>query len=393
MMQLSVIIVSYNAKYHLEQCLYSVIAACNNVRSEIIVIDNASTDNVIEYLQSKFPSVIFIKNEINEGFAKANNKGLKIAKGEYVLYLNPDTIIPENIFNATIYFLEQDMEAGAVGVQMIDGNGRFLPESKRSFPSVRTSFFKLSGMAGLFPKSGLFNKYALGNLDENNIHEANVLAGAFLLSSKKILQSLNGFDEDFFMFGEDIDLSYRITQQGYKNYYLGNNIIIHFKGESTRNDKAYVENFYNAMKIFISKHHSSISSMLLKPAVTAAKIISSSTKKIKQLLPAHKESKANTGFILLGDEDATTSAATILRSNHYQFQKLIIKDNDITNIVNNIPAKTNLVFCINELTYATAIGFVHNNQNKFIYYWHHKNSGSIICGSNMSTISQIYTGL
>ncbi len=392
-MRLSVIIVSYNIKYYLEQCLCSVIAACNNIPSEIIVVDNASTDNAVNYLQPKFSTVIFIKNEINEGFAKANNKALSIAKGEYILYLNPDTLLSENVINAAINFLEHNNRAGAVGVKMIDGNGDFLPESKRSFPSVVTSFFKLSGMAALFPQSDWFNKYALGNLDENSMHEANVLSGAFFLSRKKILNDLDGFDEDFFMFGEDIDLSYRIIQQGYKNYYLGNNIIIHFKGESTRNDKAYVNNFYNAMKIFISKHYSSASSVLLKPAIAAAKIISSSTKQIKQLLPVRKALKANTYFTLVGDADAVASAAAILKTNNYSFQTLVINDDDIAGIVNAIPALINLVFCLNSLTYSTAIQFVHNNKQKFTYYWHCKDSGSIICGSDMSTVSQIYTSL
>jgi GT2 family glycosyltransferase len=393
MVQLSVIIVSYNVKYYLEQCLYAVTAACNNIQSEIIVVDNASNDNTIEYLQPKFPTVIFIKNEMNEGFAKANNKALKIAKGEYILYLNPDTLIAENTINAAVDFLERNSKAGAVGLQMIDGYGNFLPESKRSFPSVIASFFKLSGMAALFPKSGFFNQYALGNLDENNIHEANVLPGAFFLSHKKILNELNGFDEDFFMFGEDIDLSYLIIQQGYKNYYLGNNIIIHFKGESTRNDKAYVENFYTAMKIFIDKHYTVASSILLKSAITIAKIIASSTKKFKQFSPVHKTANTDTYFTLLGAADATASAAAILQTNSYSFQTLIISDSNIEDIVNNIPVQSNLVFCLGDLTYSTAIQFAHYNKQKFTFYWHCKNSGSIICGSNMSTVSQIYTAL
>jgi N-acetylglucosaminyl-diphospho-decaprenol L-rhamnosyltransferase len=392
-MRLSVIIVSYNVKYYLEQCLCSVIAACKNIQSEIIVVDNASGDNAIKYLQPKFSTVVFIENEMNEGFAKANNKALSIAKGQYILYLNPDTLISENVISTAISFLEHNKRAGAVGVKMIDGNGDFLPESKRSFPSTMASFFKLSGMAALFPRSGLFNKYALGNLDDDSMHEANVLSGAFFLSCKKILTDLNGFDEDFFMFGEDIDLSYRIIQQGYKNYYLGNNIIIHFKGESTRNDKAYVKNFYDAMTIFINKHYPFASSVLLKPAIAAAKIISSSTKKIKQLLPEQEVSKASKHFILLGDEGAVASAAAILEANNYSFQTLIKKDDDIATVVNTITCLTNLVFCLNRLTYATAIQFVHNNKQKFPYYWHSKDSGSIICGSNVSTVSQIYTSL
>ncbi len=258
---------------------YAVLAACTNIEAEIIVIDNTSSDNSIDYLQPKFPQVNFINNEINEGFAKANNKALSAAKGKYILYLNPDTILSEDVISNCISFLDEHNEAGAAGVKMVDGNGSFLPESKRAFPSVITSFFKLSGMAILFKKSSVFNKYALGNLDENNIHEADVLSGAFFLSRKEILLKLNGFDEDFFMYGEDIDLSYRIIKTGYKNYYLGNNIIVHFKGESTKNDKTYLKNFYGAMKIFVDKHYKNASSLLLlKAAITASAFISSASK-------------------------------------------------------------------------------------------------------------------
>jgi GT2 family glycosyltransferase len=177
--QLSVIIVNYNVKYFIEQCLCSVQQAIKNINAEIIVVDNNSSDGSIEYLREKFAAVKFIINNNNKGFAKANNIALKECKGDYVLFLNPDTIIAEDVLQNCIDFFAQHNEAGAVGVRMIDGSGNFLPESKRSFPSPAVSFFKLSGFSSLFPKSKLFNRYALGFLKEDKVHEVDVLCGAF----------------------------------------------------------------------------------------------------------------------------------------------------------------------------------------------------------------------
>lgn len=256
-MQLSIIIVNYNVKYFLEQCLCSVNKAITSLQAEIIVVDNNSTDNSVAYLQPKNPSVNFIVNKENVGFGKANNQALQIAKGQYILFLNPDTIVPEDCFIKCINFFENNITCGALGIKMIDGNGNFLPESKRSFPSVSISFFKLIGLASLFPKSKLFNRYALGFLDENNNHEVDVLAGAFFMAKKDLLVEVNGFDETFFMYGEDVDLSYRLQKLGYKNYYFSESSIIHFKGESTkRGSLNYVKMFYQAMSIFVSKHYS-----------------------------------------------------------------------------------------------------------------------------------------
>ena len=233
------------------------------MQAEIIVIDNNSSDNSIEYLQPRFPAVKFIANKENVGFAKACNQGLKLAKGKYILFLNPDTIIPEDCFQKSIAFLESKPGAGALGIKMLDGSGRFLKESKRSFPSPMTSLFKLSGLSKLFPHSRIFSKYHLGHLDENKDHEIDVLAGAFMMVKKEVLDKTGGFDEVFFMYGEDVDLSYRIqktlcaeTNGNYKNYYFAGSTIIHFKGESTRRGSMnYVRMFYNAMSIFVRKHY------------------------------------------------------------------------------------------------------------------------------------------
>ena len=256
-MQLSVIIVNYNVKYFLEQCLYSVQKACLGIDAEIIVADNNSTDGSKEHLEQNFPTVNFIWNSENVGFAKANNQALAKAKGEFILFLNPDTILSEDSIEKCLQFFASNKMAGALGIHMIDGSGNFLKESKRAFPSPLTSLFKLSGLARLFPRSETFARYHLGHLPEKENHEVDVLAGAFMMMPKKVLDEIGNFDERFFMYGEDVDLSYRIQKAGYKNFYFAESTIIHFKGESTkRGSLNYVRLFYKAMSLFVKKHYS-----------------------------------------------------------------------------------------------------------------------------------------
>jgi GT2 family glycosyltransferase len=255
-LNLSIIIVSYNVKHFLEQCLHSVQRAIAGINAEVVVVDNCSSDGSVESLQSKFPEVVFIKNKNNEGFAKACNIGLYASRGEYILFLNPDTLIAEDSLTTCLDFFKNHPDCGAIGVKMIDGSGNFLKESKRSFPSPITSLYKLIGLASLFPRSKTFARYHLGHLDENGDHEVDVLAGAFMMIPKVVLEKVGSFDEAFFMYGEDIDLSYRIQKAGYKNYYLAQTTIIHFKGESTyRESLKYVRLFYKAMDIFVQKHY------------------------------------------------------------------------------------------------------------------------------------------
>lgn len=255
-MQLSIIIVNYNVKHFLEQCLFSVQKAVSKISSEIIVVDNNSTDESISYLSPKFKQVRFIQNPENTGFAKACNQALVVATGKYILFLNPDTIVPEDCFEKCISFLEQNQNAGALGLRMVDGSGKFLPESKRAFPSPLTSLFKLFGLSKLFPRSRIFARYHLGHLPDTETNEADVLSGAFMLIKKEVLDKTGGFDENFFMYGEDVDLSFRIQEAGYKNYYFAGSSIIHFKGESTRKGTTnYVRMFYSAMSRFVRKHY------------------------------------------------------------------------------------------------------------------------------------------
>jgi len=258
-MRVTIIIVNYNVRHFLEQCLCSVRKASLRVPAEVIVVDNASTDGSRDWLEPRFPDVRFIWNDVNVGFAKANNQALALAKGDYVLFLNPDTILPENALESCVAFMEGNPEAGALGVRMLDGSGSFLPESKRAFPSPLTSFFKLSGLSSMFPRSSLFARYHLGHLDPMKDHSVEVLAGAFMFIKKQVLDITGGFDEIFFMYGEDIDLSYRILQAGYRNHYVAEPAIIHFKGESTKKGSMnYVKLFYQAMYLFVRKHYGGV---------------------------------------------------------------------------------------------------------------------------------------
>ncbi len=261
-MKLSVIIVNYNVKYFLTQCLLSVEKAEKEFakqygknQTEIFVVDNNSIDDSCRTVKEKFPGVILIENKKNVGFSKANNQAIRQSSGEYVLLLNPDTVVPEDTFTKTIEFADKHPEAGGIGVKMIDGNGNFLPESKRAFPSPEVSFYKMFGLSKIFPSSKRFGKYHLSYIDENKTSEVDVLAGAFMLLRKKTLDKTGLLDEDFFMYGEDIDLSYRITQAGFSNWYFPETPIIHYKGESTKKGSLnYVYVFYNAMLIFAKKH-------------------------------------------------------------------------------------------------------------------------------------------
>lgn len=256
-MKLSIIIVNYNVKYFLEQCLYSVRKASKGLAVEVIVVDNNSVDGSVEMLKDKFKDISLIENRQNTGFSVANNQGIEIAKGEYILLLNPDTVVQEDTFEKVIAFMDEHPDAGGLGVKMIDGKGNFLPESKRGLPTPMVAFYKIFGLSKLFPKSKLFGKYHLGYLSNTETHEVDVLAGAFMLMRKATLDKVGLLDETFFMYGEDIDLSYRIQLGGYKNYYYPHTSIIHYKGESTKKSSVnYVFVFYNAMIIFAKKHFS-----------------------------------------------------------------------------------------------------------------------------------------
>jgi O-antigen biosynthesis protein len=256
-MKISIVIVNYNVKHFLEQCLNSVYAAINHCDAEVFVVDNNSVDGSNAMVKQKFPLVRLIENQTNFGFSYANNQAIKLAKAKYILLLNPDTVIEEKTLSLIADFMDNHPDAGGLGVKMIDGKGKFLPESKRGLPTPKVAFFKIFGLSKLFPKSKKFGQYHLSYLDKDEVHQVDVLSGAFLLLRKETLNKCGLLDENFFMYGEDIDLSYRITKSGYKNYYFPGTTIIHYKGESTKKGSInYVIVFYRAMIIFAKKHFS-----------------------------------------------------------------------------------------------------------------------------------------
>jgi GT2 family glycosyltransferase len=254
---LSIIIVNYNVKYFVEQCLQSVFKASTNISCEVIVVDNNSKDGSVEMISQKFPQVSIIANKENPGFSKANNQAIANAKGEYILLLNPDTLVSENTFDICIAYMQKHANCGALGCKMIDGTGQILPESKRGFPKISTSFFKLTGLYKLFPTHKIINHYYLGDKSYNENCEAEILTGAFFFMRKLAQEKVGLLDESFFMYGEDIDYSYRFILAGYKIAYIADTQIIHYKGESTKKGSLnYVRVFYQAMIIFAKKHFS-----------------------------------------------------------------------------------------------------------------------------------------
>jgi len=302
-MELSVIIVNYNVKYFLEQCLNSVVRASEGISCEIFVVDNNSEDDSCKMVSERFPEVKLIRNSHNAGYAKACNQAMAVASGEFVLLLNPDTIVGESTFRRCIDFMRSHEEAGALGVKMIDGNGRYLKESKRALPVPLTAFFKMTGFSRLFPRSPLFSKYYMAHIDENETSEIEILTGAFMFIRKKVLEKTGFFDENFFMYGEDIDLSYRILKEGYNIYYFPEEKIIHFKGESARkipvNSIIY---FYKAMLVFAGKHFRKkdviLFHFLIKPAIYSRAALSLLNKVFVILMPLFSDIVAISAGVL-----------------------------------------------------------------------------------------------
>ena len=269
-MDLSVIIVSYNVRAYLKNCLLSVRRASSDIKCEIFVVDNNSGDDTCNMVELEYPEVILIRNSENSGFSAANNKAIRLAKGRFTLLLNPDTIVAEDTFSKCISFMDNHNDAGAMGVRMVDGEGRFLPESKRALPTIDSAFYKISGLSSVFPKSRIFNKYYLSHIDIYETSVTEVISGAFMLINSDVFSKTGLLDEDFFMYGEDIDLSKRILLAGYQNYYYPEVQITHFKGKSTsRENYTDIIHFYRAMRIYVRKDYKNRSGFLRSGIISA----------------------------------------------------------------------------------------------------------------------------
>ncbi len=269
-MQLSVIILNYNVRYFLEQCVLSVQSALETIDGEIIVIDNNSSDDSCAMMKQLFPNVKLIQNNENVGFPKGNNIGVAQAQGEYICILNPDTVVAEDTFTKVLAFArllhssQLNDSMGIIGCKLIDGTGNFLPESKRGVPTPWVAFSKITGLYKFFPsrpetsgsRTRIFGKYYAQHLRENETGKVDILVGAFMFMKRDLYLDVGGFDEDCFMYSDDIDLSYQILQKGKSNYYFHETTVIHYKGESTIKDETYMKRFQEAMNFFYKKHFS-----------------------------------------------------------------------------------------------------------------------------------------
>lgn len=375
MNRVTTVIVNYRLKYFLEQTLLSVREAYTKIPGHTIVIDNNSGDDSIDFLKERFPDVTFICNTENAGFAKANNQGFALADTDYILVLNPDTIIGENTLKDTVEFMDNHNDCAAIGVKMIDGNGNFLPESKRSFPSIWNSFCKLFGLSAIFPKSRIFARYHVRYLPENEIHKVEVLAGAFMLLRTSVVKETGGFDEDFFMYGEDMDLSYRMASDGRSNYYIPTPII-HYKGECTKTESMnYVKIFYEAMHIFYRKHYprrSFFSKIFISSAIFMRMCIGAITsviiKPIKlKLKRSHKAAKT---FIISNDSQAIID---ILKQEGFCDNVVTLSD---INLINNSTELVNVILDDRQMNYASIISTImtHKHKKRFFHIYSSRNN-------------------
>ncbi|WP_299522756.1 glycosyltransferase family 2 protein [Winogradskyella sp.] len=329
-MKLSVIILNYNVRYFLELCLSSVEAAVKDIQAEIIVVDNNSSDDSCNMVKQLFPSVQFIENPENYGFSKGNNIGALEAKGEFLCILNPDTVVAEDTFEKVLQFAESKTKVGIIGCQLIDGRGAFLPESKRQVPTPKVAFQKLIGRT---------KNYYTNTLRPDEIGTTDVLVGAFMLIKRSVYNEVKGFDEDYFMYGEDIDLSYKMLKLGYSNYYFGETTIIHFKGESTLKDTIYAKRFYGAMEIFYKKHFSS--SKIIASIVRSGLKLVSKRESVKVLMPIETENNV-------------VVASSISKELKSKLKRPIVFTKDL----NDIPSNAQIVFDISYIDYKSIIGYM-----------------------------------
>lgn len=318
-MKLSVVILNYNVRYFLHQCIVSVQRATKNIEAEIIVIDNASPDDSCQMVKEFFPEVTLIENKENVGFSKANNQAVNVAKGEYVCILNPDTAVAEGTFEKCLGISESSEKIGAIGVYLLDGTGNFLPESKRNVPTPFISLLKILGFT---------KKYYASKLSEEATGSVSVLVGAFMFLKRSVYNEVGGFDEDYFMYGEDIDLSYKIEKAGYKNHYIGSTETLHYKGESTQKDAAYLDRFYGAMKIFYKKHFNSnpLLNASVNIGVSLAKKIKSSSEEIKKSAPTTEKAIVLTENLQLLKTLSETIETPLTSSS-----KTIFQETELTN--------------------------------------------------------------
>ena len=368
-MQLSIIILNYNVRYFLELCVLSVQNAIQNSDAEIIVIDNNSQDDSCEMMKKRFPNIKLIENKENSGFPKGNNIGVAAAKGEYICILNPDTVVAEDTFSKVLAFAKKQKELGIVGVKLIDGTGNFLPESKRGIPTPLVAFTKIMGLYKILPKT--FGEYYAQHLSENQTGKVDILVGAFMLMKRDLYLEIVGFDENCFMYSDDIDLSYMALKKGKSNYYFHETSVVHYKGESTVKDETYMKRFQEAMNFFYQKHFqvSLLFSVFMKVGIVFFSMIKKFQGKPK--LKSRPEK-----YILVSEDEA-------LREKLENKWRTLVERQRITkSFANNI--KTEIIFDQNQLDFKTIIQAFETNKNKNFTFKILPESSDFLIGSNSS---------
>lgn len=368
-MQLSIIILNYNVRYFLELCVLSVQNAIQNLDAEIIVIDNNSQDDSCEMMKKRFPNVTLIENKENSGFPKGNNIGVAEAKGEYICILNPDTVVAEDTFTKVLAFAEKQKDLGIVGVKLIDGTGNFLPESKRGIPTPFVAFTKITGLYKIFSK--LFGKYYAQHLSEDETGKVDILVGAFMLMQRDLYNEIGGFDEDCFMYSDDIDLSYMALKKGKSNYYFHETSVLHYKGESTVKDGTYMKRFREAMNFFYKKHFrvSFMFSVFMQMGIVFFSFV-----KMFQGKPKPKFSPKN--YILVSDNQILKEK---LEKQFNQKVELL----EIGQLLSK-SAAAEVVFDQNQLDFKTLIQAFETNRNNGFTFKILPETSDFIIGSNSS---------
>lgn len=388
-MQLSVVILNYNVCFFLEQCVRSVQQALLNIESEIIVVDNLSTDASSEMMHKTFPDVCYIENKSNVGFPRGNNIGVAQAKGKYVCILNPDTVVPEDVFLKLLAFAGSKSDLGIVGCPLIDGRGAFLPESKRGIPTPWVSFCKALGLYKMAPKSSFWNAYYAPKIAQNQTSEVEILVGAFMFLEKKVYQELGGFDEYYFMYSEDIDLSYTCLKSGRKNYYFSETAVLHYKGESTPKDLVYRTRFREGMQYFYQKHFSK--SILFDLVMRFGSLYFILTKKREtpvQSIPVQRV------FVVTSNQDLYQWAQGYWKQEVFQFPML----EPLETLLKESPQVfTEIVFDGDCLSNKEILQFMRTYSSSFIFFKIKPLRASFIIGSNDSndkgTIIKIDEGI
>jgi GT2 family glycosyltransferase len=376
-MQLSVIILNYNVRYFLEQCVASVQEALTNIDSEIIVVDNHSSDDSCEMIQSRFPNVKLIKNNSNLGFPKGNNIGVAQAKGDYICILNPDTVVAEDTFEKILAFAEKQENLGIVGCKLIDGSGNFLPESKRGIPTPFVALTKIFSLYKLFPSCELFNRYYAQHLSENETGKVAILVGAFMILKRDLYNEIGGFDENCFMYSDDIDLSYMALKSGKSNYYFHETSVIHYKGESTVKDGLYMKRFREAMQFFYKKHFKSsgLFDFFMKIGTLFFALIKKNQGNVKPI-------EVDIYFLISEDENLKNKLA--IQWNKKLIWETKLDSNALFSQRNKRKKQTEILLDKGSFSFKAIISFLESHKNQgFTFKIISKNS-SFMIGSNSS---------